>query len=312
MSTNIYKAPVKGFLVTNSYLVNSKFSVIHQWFLESAKKLSIDLKGFTNSQIPIYLPGRREAAPEEISRRKDSRTGEADFVLFWDKDIRLARFLEDMGYRLYNSSQAIALSDDKSLTHLELSKAGIPMPETYVAPMTFDNIGYTNLDFLDEVEEVIGYPCVVKECFGSFGQQVYLARSREELTATTLSIGSKPMLFQEFIESSTGRDVRLQVVGDEVIASMYRYSDNGDFRANITAGGKMKPYEPAKEQIDLALLCCRTLGLDFAGVDILFGRDGEPLVCEVNSNAHFKNIYDCTGVNAADAILEHVLRQVKH
>ncbi|SHO53522.1 ATP-grasp domain-containing protein [Anaerocolumna xylanovorans] len=304
MSTNIYKTPVKGYLVTNSYLINSKFSIIHQWFMESAKKYAIDLKGFGNSQLPIYLPGDREDSREGKGR-------EVDFVLFWDKDIRLAKFLEDSGYTLYNSSRAIALSDDKSLTHLALSKAGIPMPKTYIAPMTFDTIGYANLDFLEEVEALIGYPCVVKECFGSFGQQVYLARSQAELMAITLKIGSKPMLFQEFIESSMGRDVRLQVVGEEVIASMYRYSDNGDFRANITAGGKMKPYEPTKEQIDLALLCCKTLGLDFAGVDILFGRDGEPLVCEVNSNAHFKNIYDCTGVNAADVILEYILGKVK-
>ena len=50
----------------------------------------------------------------------------------------------------------------------------------------------------------------------------------------------------------------------------------------------------------------KAIGLDFAGVDILFGEQEEPIVCEVNSNAHFKNIYDCTGVNTADYILEYI------
>ncbi len=296
MWTNITKSSLKGCLITNEYLNNSKFSVIHEWFMKSARKYSMDLKLKTNAEIPIFLGG-------------DSELGDLrglDFILFWDKDIRLGKYLEGKGYSLFNSADAIALSDDKSLTHMVLERVGIPMPKTLIAPMTYENIGYTNLDFLKQAEAVIGYPCVVKECFGSFGQQVYLAGNREELYEITQKIGGKPMLFQEFIENSRGRDLRLQVVGDKVIASMYRYSDQGDFRANITAGGKMKPYTPTKEQEELALLCCRTLGLDFAGVDLLFGNNGETLVCEVNSNAHFKNIYECTGVNAADAILEHI------
>ncbi len=297
MWTNTTKSSIKGCLIINEYLNNSKFSVIHEWFTESARKYLVELKLKTNAEIPMLLGG--DSGPEDLKG--------LDFVLFWDKDIRLGRFLEGKGFKLFNSADAIALSDDKSLTHMALERAGVPMPKTLIAPMTYENIGYTNLDFLKQAEAVIGYPCVVKECFGSFGQQVYLASNREELLEITKKIGGKPMLFQEFIENSRGRDLRLQVVGDKVIASMYRYSDQGDFRANITAGGKMKPYTPTKAQEDLALLCCRTLGLDFAGVDLLFGNNGETLVCEVNSNAHFKNIYECTGVNAADAILEHIL-----
>ena len=54
----------------------------------------------------------------------------------------------------------------------------------------------------------------------------------------------------------------------------------------------MKGYTPTKEQEKLAIKTCQVLGLDFAGVDILFGENDEPIVCEVNSNAHFKNITD--------------------
>jgi RimK family alpha-L-glutamate ligase len=151
---------------------------------------------------------------------------------------------------------------------------------------------------------------IIKECFGSFGQQVYLVNNKQEMKDKLQEIGTRPLLFQEFIGSSIGKDIRLQVVGNQVVATMYRYSDNGDFRANISNGGKMKPFEPTKEQTDIAIQCCRILGLDFAGVDILFGEDQEPIVCEVNSNAHFKNIYDCTGVNVADAIMELIIKRI--
>lgn len=282
-----------GWLVVNDFLHSNKFNEIHQWLLDAAKKQGILLEQKTNAQLLIELP-------------QGDNLPYVDFILFWDKDVRLARYLELLGYPVFNSSEAIYACDDKSMTHLRLSGQGIPMPRTIIAPMTYDTIGYTNIGFLYTVAESLGFPMVIKECFGSFGQQVYLVNDMEELRLKVEQIGSKPMLFQEYIKFSHGRDIRLQVVGDKVIAAMYRYSGDGDFRANLSIGGKMKEFHPTDKQCDLALQSCKILGLDFAGVDILFGQDDEPIVCEVNSNAHFKNIYDCTGVNAADAIISHI------
>ncbi|MBQ9938736.1 MAG: hypothetical protein IJO96_04310, partial [Oscillospiraceae bacterium] len=51
------------------------------------------------------------------------------------------------------------------------------------------------------------------------------------------------------------------------------------------------------------------LGLDFGGVDILFGENG-PIVCEVNSNAHMKNIRDVTGIDVAEHIAAHIANEM--
>ena len=294
---------MNAWLVVNEFLHSNKFNEIHNWLLEAAKKQEISMQIKTNAELLIDLAQNLEG---KLLHKK-----EVDFVLFWDKDVRLAAYLEQLGYSVFNSSKAIGICDDKSLTHLALMSAGIRMPRTIIAPMTFENIGYTNFTFLDNVAERIGFPMVMKECFGSFGQQVYLIHNQEELKSRVSQTGTKPILFQEYIKSSFGRDIRLQVVGGQVIASMYRYSDNDDFRANLTIGGKMKTYSPTKEQCELAVKCCDVIGLDFAGVDILFGESEEPIVCEVNSNAHFKNIYDCTGVNAADAIITHIRKTLQ-
>ena len=80
-----------------------------------------------------------------------------------------------------------------------------------------------------------------------------------------------------------------------------------DFRANIALGGHAKAYTPTDLEAAMALKACSILKLDYAGVDILTDSDGEPLLCEVNSNAHFKGIFECTGINAADAIVAHIL-----
>lgn len=286
-----------GILVVNEFLYTNKFNEIHEWLLNAAKRQNIDLKLSTNAELMIDIGG-------------EGPKPEADFILFWDKDVRLAYYLEQSGYRVFNSSKAIEICDDKSLTHLTLMKHDIPMPRTRIAPKTFDNIGYTNYHFLKETAKALDYPLVVKECFGSFGQQVYLAKNDSELLEITKKIGAKPMLFQQYIKTSFGRDVRLQVVGGKVIAAMKRYGENGEFRANLTIGGRMEEFHPTKEQCELAVRCCDIIGLDFAGVDLLFGENEKPIVCEVNSNAHFKNIYDCTGVNAADAIMQYIRNEI--
>lgn len=232
----------------------------------------------------------------------DSISNKPDFVLFWDKDIVLAKRLEKLGLRLFNNSKAIEICDNKALTYVELENI-IPMPRTIAAPMTYRNIGYSNTDFVMSACKTLGLPMVIKECFGSFGQQVYLAKSVENAVEIVKDTG-EPLIFQEFIRESKGKDIRINIVGSKAVASMKRYNCN-DFRANITNGGSMEKYEPTKEELEIALKVCNVLGLDFGGVDILFGKNG-PVLCEVNSNAHFKNIYDCTGVNVADCIAEYI------
>ena len=56
-----------------------------------------------------------------------------------------------------------------------------------------------------------------------------------------------------------------------------------------------------------AIKAAEAIGLDFAGVDILFGNDG-PIVCEVNSNPHFKSSLECTGIDMSEEIMDYIMR----
>ena len=226
-----------------------------------------------------------------------------DVVLFWDKDTRLARALEAAGVSVYNSAAAVALCDDKSETHRVLAEHGVPMPKTMLAPMTYVEISEPIEAFLTDAEATLGYPLVVKECFGSLGEQVYLANTREQLHALVYGMHHRPFVLQEFIRDAAGEDKRLYVVGDRVIAAMKRINFS-DFRANIAHGGKALAYVPTPEEEALAVRCCRLLGLRFGGVDLLQGG----LVCEVNSNAQMAGITACTGVDVAGEIVKEVLR----
>lgn len=285
-----------GVLVVNKFLSTEKFRDIYARLQCAFNEREVSLSLCTNSELCHVLG---DDIP--FSRKPD-------FVLFWDKDISLARGIEASGIRCFNSAAAIEACDDKARMHTVLR--GFPMPKTIIAPMTFPNVGYTDTEFLGTVAKSLGFPLVIKECFGSFGAQVYLAHNMEELISITHGHERVPLLFQELVSSSYGRDIRINVVGHRVCAAMLRKSKSRDFRSNITLGGDALPYSPSAAECELAVAATKRLGLDFAGVDILFGETG-PLLCEVNSNAHFKSTYDCTGVDLADLIAEHIINKCR-
>ena len=70
----------------------------------------------------------------------------------------------------------------------------------------------------------------------------------------------------------------------------------------------MRKIALSKEMEEAAIRACDAIGLDFAGVDILFGKNG-PIVCEVNSNPHFKSSLECTGVDMSEEIMSYVTEQ---
>ena len=277
---------MKGWLVVNHFVRNDKFEELFALLLAAAAPFDVALERISNSQAWLKLAG----CGYELKDRPD-------FVLFWDKDVRLAYELERQGLRSFNSAKAIELCDDKTLTWLTCEHAGIRQPVSIISPKKFHADGLFDEELITVVRDRLGFPCVIKEAFGSFGQQVRLAGNESELIEYIKDCGDRAYIIQEYKESSEGRDIRLQVVGGKIVAAMLRENKN-DFRANITNGGTAADYTASvtEAQAAMAVEACRALGLDFAGVDILFGRDGEPVLCEVNSNAHFKNLYDCTGV----------------
>ncbi len=291
-----------AWLVVNGFIDSPKFRQLFACLEESAKRQGCTLEIQTNKQLLTELV---IGAPD-IFNQKD-RPG---FVLFWDKDIHLARLLEKLGLRLFNCADSIEMCDDKARTCLELLDQNIRMPKTIIAPKTFRMEGFPQLDFLQQAEDRLGYPMVVKECFGSFGQQVWLVSNHLELLDCLGRIKNRPFLFQEYVDAYSGHDIRIQMVGQQAAAAMHRYNDH-DFRANITNGGRMEAFEPDTEQLAMARQVMEKLKLDFAGVDLLFGKDREPILCEVNSNAHFVNLQECTGVNVAEKIIKYCLNEIK-
>ena len=292
----------KGLLIVNHFIdkkIVSRFNDLYQLLLDAFKQRNVNLELKTNAEVISYI--------DKMNYQ------EYDFVLFWDKDVLLAKHLENLGLKVFNSSKAIEICDDKAKTALYLENHQITMPKTIIAPFSFENYNFKsdlNYDFLDKIIDELGLPLIIKEGKGSFGEQVYLINNRIEMENVLSRITKNSVIFQEFIDSSFGFDARLLVCGGKFVGAVKRISQTNDFRSNVLQGGIMEPFQPSQEFIEMALKVCDVLKLDFAGVDLMFSKDDKPIFCEVNSNVHFKTFYKTTGINLASFIADYIIEKI--
>src|SRR5699024_6653551 len=238
------RMPLHGWIIYNGHLPGDKFLNQAKLFEKAALDRGISVTIVKNNAVLSLL----DTHTTDILQVEQGKL--PDFVIFKDKDIYLAKQLELLGIKVFNSASAIEISDDKIATYQVLAQKDIPIPKTIIAPKIFPV--ETELDplFINHVIETLGFPLIMKEAFGSFGEQVYLINNEEEMLNKITALKDSPYLFQQFIITSFGRDLRVHVVGDNVVASMYRRTEDA-FRS--TAGGIRLAYEASEEEAALAI-----------------------------------------------------------
>ena len=175
-------------IIYNGNLQEKKFIDLAQWLDTAAKKHHVSSKLVRNNELfPTIENGQAVL--------KGNGTPLPDFVIFLDKDIALAKHLELMGIPVFNSSECISICDNKAVTFQRLANHGIPMPKTMLAPLVFTEHG--DLTIFNIAIEELGFPLVLKEAFGSFGMQVYLIHTKEELHKKIKEIGNRPFILQQ-------------------------------------------------------------------------------------------------------------------
>ncbi len=281
-------------VIYNGSLVSDKFQDQAQLMAEAARRQGIQVDIKKNYEIQMSLSKQQELP---------------DFAVLLDKDILLGYFLKSRGVPVYNDPAIIDLCDNKATQYLRLSERKIPIPKTIVAPKVYPKFSIQGSGYYEGVLAQFGLPMIIKEGHGSFGMKVYLIETEEQFHEKVESLSGIDYVFQEFISESRGRDIRVNIVGGKVVAAMKRQSDT-DFRANITNGGRAFPVELTPEQQQLAIDAAEAVGAVFAGVDLLYGPNGQTLVCEVNAAAHIRNILNVTGVNVGDAMIRYIVEDL--
>jgi gamma-F420-2:alpha-L-glutamate ligase len=217
----------------------------------------------------------------------------------------LYRQIEKFNIPVINTADSILTVKDKLLTSQVLAKSNLPTPKTMLMNFPVD---------CDLVESEIGFPCVVKLVSGSKGKGIYLCQSKKffnELMELIDNLKSrKSMIIQEYMDHAVGSDLRVWVIGGKTVVAMKRTAPEGDFRANISSGGTGEPFEITEEIDFLARETARVMGLDIAGVDLLFDHDGFK-ICEANSSPGFEGIDQYCGTDMAQRIIDYVKLKIQ-
>ena len=287
---------VKGWM-----LVKPKFQESYETkrLLEEFKNYDIEVKLIDPNEIDIFvnkenkqsilINGKSLPLPKFVFPRTGSGT------TYYIKAV--IRHFERMGVPVINSSDAIDNVKDKLYTHQILAQSNLDIPNTMLLRYPID---------IDFVQKNIGFPVIVKKISGSYGRGVFLCENKKQLnqliTMAELTKKSYDIIIQEFVKDTWGKDLRVFVVNNKVVGCMMRQATDEDFRANISRGGEGFPYE-VNEQIEwLSSESSKALGLDIAGVDLLF-QNGGYKICEVNSNPGFEGMETYTKKNIAGEIV---------
>lgn len=213
-----------------------------------------------------------------------------------------ARLLEAAGVRVVNESRVVEVCGDKLLTTLALRRSNLPVPRTMAA---------LTPEAARQAVEVLGLPVVVKPLVGSWGRLLARVRDIDALEALLEHrkvLGSpqhRVVYFQEYVDKP-GYDIRTIVLGDRVVASMYRCSDHwitNTARAGTTT--RPCPLNPELEQ--LSLQAAEAVGGGALAVDLLERSDGALLVNEVNHIMEFHGITEVCDRDIADCLVAYTL-----
>jgi [lysine-biosynthesis-protein LysW]--L-2-aminoadipate ligase len=192
----------------------------------------------------------------------------------------------------------IEVCGDKLATNAALAKHKVPTPRTGVA---------FEVDAVLKLCEDFGYPIVMKPVVGSWGRMVSKLSDRDAVEAVLEHkevLGGpqhKVYYIQEFVKKP-GRDIRAFVVGDEVIAAIYRSSEH--WITNTARGGTASNCPLYDELVKIALNAARAVGGGVVAIDLVESERGL-LVVEVNHTMEFRNSVTTTGVDIPARVVRY-------
>ncbi|MBX0326000.1 RimK/LysX family protein [Halomicroarcula sp. F13] len=208
------------------------------------------------------------------------------------EDLQLAALYADTT-PVVNPPQAVANTLHKYRSGTKLAAAGLPAPDAY--------FGRSSRTF-EEWPEHLPDEAAHKHTIGTNGQRMSVISQNEPVGPT---IDDEQSFVQEFLEEHGDRpsDVRVYVVGEDIVSAMRRHAPEGDWRTNVAMGGEVEGVtdELGLEPRRLAREATQVLGLDIAGVDLM-SIDGSWYILEVNATAGFKGLFSATGISVAPHI----------
>ena len=260
-----------------------KICIIYDKLRFEEKKLYKDIqqKGFDAT-----LVDGKSLIFDTESSKSDSRFGDIVLqrVISYNRGLHLTYCLEQIDLPVVNSFSVSEICGNKLITSLILKKNNVPTPKTTFAFST---------ESARECMKKLGYPLVVKPIIGSWGRGVYqikdqsMAEMMLDSRQENENLFSRIYYLQELIDRPS-RDIRCIVIGDQVVASVFRYSSENEWRTNVAVGGRTEVAPLTSELNEIVLKASNAVGGGILGVDLMEDKERGYLVHEVNNTVEFR------------------------
>lgn len=280
-------------------LLYDRVRVEEKEIINAAQKKGVELRSIDAKEIHFTI----------TDTSKDEAFGDVaiERCVSHFRGLYITSILENKGVAVINPFGVASICGDKLLCTMRLAKAGIPTPKTMVA--------FTKDEAMKVLDEEMGYPAVIKPVFGSWGRLIAPLKDRE--TAQALLEDREEMgnplyqiyYIQEMVERPP-RDIRTVVVGDQIAASIYRYSAPDDWRTNIARGGRAEVCNLTEDFKDMVLKAAEVVGTGVLGVDAMETKEGI-VIHEVNSTVEFKGAMSAAEVDIPGMIIDYAIGEAR-
>lgn len=203
----------------------------------------------------LEIPDVINVKPEDWLRRKAEILA-ADVVLFPDY-WQVNALVYAWRRRIFPSINTYHLGHDK----IEMTRA---FEAVCPAHVPFTRILPSTPAALEQVLDEFSFPCVAKVVRSSMGQGVILIESQAQLRAYAQA--NEILYIQERLPIH--RDLRVVVIGGQVVTAYWRVAQDGRFHNNVAQGGAVSFEHVLDGALRLVERVAKELGVDHAGFDI--------------------------------------------
>ena len=218
------------------------------------------------------------------------------------RNVHSTAALEGAGCTVINPLKTGIYAGNKLYSHMLLREYNVPTPKADVA--------FSKSIAIETMEER-GYPVVSKPTVGSWGRMVAKIRDSESADAILDARDNLHPIYQihyleEFVKRPE-RDIRAIVIGDKVVAAIYRYSGSGEWKTNMALGGRAEPCPVTAELEDICINARKAVSGQIVGVDLMESDERGLLVHEVNNTTEFKNTVRVCEVDIPKLMIEYAM-----
>ena len=263
--------------------------------LEAGRKKNINIQMVDCKNLALDLGKKPEDYGPVIQR-----------CVSYYRNLHSTAALEGMGVNVINCLNTGIFAGNKLFTHMLLKKYGVPTPYAAVA---------FSKDAVIEHLETHGYPKVIKPTVGSWGRLISKLNDKDSAEGIIESRESMYPIYQvhyleEFVNRPP-RDIRAIMVGDKIVAAIYRNSGNGNWKTNMALGGTAEECKVTPEMEEMCIKAKNAVQGDIVGVDLMESNERGLVVHEVNNTTEYKNTVRVCGVDIPSLMIDYVIKNNK-